>query len=116
MAIRRWELIDVLNSEIFYPISHPMLTTLQTHFHNLIRSNLSTRPNELAALRLPDLLVLTELELPMMWFPLESEGPTKSPRMETRILGPDTRKEQARERVRVRPDILKLTFAEVGPY
>lgn len=116
IAIGRWELVDVLNSEILYPISHPILTTLQTHFHNLIRSNLSARPNELAALRLPDLLVLTELELPMMWFPLKSEGPTKSPRMEMRDSGPDTRKEKARERVRVRPDILRLTFPEVGPY
>lgn len=116
MAIGRWELVDVLNSEILYPISHPILTTLQIHFHNLIRSNLSARPNELAALRLPDLLVLTELELPMMWFPLKSEGPTKSPRMEMRDSGPDIRKERARERVRVRPDILRLTFPDVGPY
>lgn len=116
MAIGRRELVDVLNSEILYPISHPILTTLQTHFHNLIRSNLSARPNELAALRLPDLLVLTELELPMMWFPLKSEGPAKGPRMEMRDSGPDIRKEKARERVRVRPDILRLTFPEVGPY
>lgn len=110
MAIGRWEIVDVLNSEVLYPISHPILTTLQTHFHNLIRSSLSARPNELAALRFPDLLVLTELELPMMWFPLKSEGPTKSPRLGMRDSGPDIRKEKARERVRVRPDILRLTF------
>ena len=116
MAIGHWEIVDVLNSEILYPVSHPILTILQTHFHNLIRSNLSARPNELAALRLPDLPVLTELELPMMWFPLKSEGPKKSSRMEMRDPGPDSRKEKARERVRVRPDILRLTFPEVGPY
>ena len=116
MAIGRWELVDVLNSEILYSISHSILTTLQTHFHNLIRSNLYARPYELAALRLPDLLVLTELELPMMWFPLKSEGPTKKPRLEVRDSDPDIRKEEARERVRVRPDVLRLTFPEVGRY
>ena len=115
-AIGRWELVDLLNSEILYPISHTILTTLQIHFHNLIRSNLSARPNELAVLRLPDLLVLTELEIPIMWFPLKSEGPTTSSRREMRDSGPDTRKERARERVRVRPDILRLTSSEVGPY
>ena len=114
MAIGRWELVDLLNSEILYPISHTILKTLQIHFHNLIRSSLSARPNELAVLRLPDLLVLTELEVPMMWFPLKSEGPTKSPRMEMRDSGPNIRKEKAR--VRVRPDILRLTFSEVGPH
>ena len=113
MAIGRSDLVDLLNSEILYPISHTILTTLQIHFHNLIRSSLSARPNELAFLRLPDLLVLTELEVPMMWFPLKSEGPT---RMEMRDSGPDIRKEKARERVRVRPHILRLTFSVVGPY
>ena len=115
-AIGRWELVELLNLEVLYPISLTNLTTLQMHFHNLIRSNLSARPNELAALRLPDLLVLTELEVPMMWFPLKSEGPSKSSRMEMRDPGPDTRKEKARGRVRVRPDILRLTFSEVEPY
>ena len=116
MAIGRWELVDLLNSEILYPISPFILTRLQTHFHNLIRSSLSARLSELAVLRLPDLLILTELEVPMMWFPLKSEGLTKSPRMEMRDSGPDIRKEKARERVRVRPDILRLTFSQVGPY
>ena len=115
-AIGRWELVDLLNLEVFHPRSHSILTTLQTHFHNLIRSNLSARPNELAVLRLPDLLVLTELEVPMMWFPLKSEGPTKSSRMEKGDSGPDNRKEKVRERVRVRPDILELTFSEIGLY
>ena len=109
MAIGRWELVDLLNSETLYPITHTVLTTLQIHFHNLIRSSLSARPNELAVLRLPDLLVLTELEVPMMWFPLKSEGPTKTSRMEMRESGPDIRTEKARERVRVRADILRLT-------
>ena len=116
MAIGRWELVDLLNSETLYPISHTILTTLQIHFHNLIRSSLSARPNELAVLRLPDLLVLTELEVPMMWFPLKSEGPTKSPRMEMRDSSPDIRREKARERVRVRTHILRLIFSKVGLY
>ena len=116
MAIGRWELVDVLSSEILYPVSHPILTTLQTRFHNLIRSNLSARPNELTALRLPDLLVLTELEVPMMWFPLKSEGPTKSPLIEMRDTSPGFRKEKARGRVRVRPYILRLNSPKVGPY
>ncbi len=110
MAIGRWELVEVLNAEILYPISSPILTTLQTHFHNLMRSNLSARPNELAALRLPDLIVLTEMELPMMWFPLKLEGPTKSRQMEMRDSDPDIQEEKARERVRVRADISRLTF------
>ena len=110
MAIGRWELVDLLNSEILYPVSHTILTTLQIQFYNLIRSNLSARPNELAVLRLPDLLVLTELEVPMMWFLLKSEGPTKSPRMEMRDSGPDIRKEKARETVRVRSNIFKFDF------
>ena len=116
MAIGRWELTDVLNSEILYPMPHPIFTTLQSHFHNLIRSNLSTRPNELATLRLPDLQVLTELELPMMWFPLKPEGPKKSPRMEMIDSGPDIRIEKARVRVRVRRFILRSTFPKVGLY
>jgi len=121
VAIGRWDLVGVLNSEILYSISHSVLETLQTHFHNLIRSNLYARPHELALLRLPDLIVLTELELPMMWFPLKSEGPTKGARMKVRNSDPDTRKEETRKeetrkRVRVRPDVLRLVFPEVGRY
>ena len=116
MAKGRRELVDVLNSEILYPVSHPILTNLETNFHNLIRSNLHRRPYELAALRLPDLLVLTELELPMMWFPLKSEGPTERRGLNVKQSDPEIRKEEARERVRVRPDILRLAFLEVGRY
>ena len=81
IAFGRWDLVDILMPEIGYPVSHFILKKLQTQFHELIRESLHARPHELANLKLPDLLLLTELELPVMWFPLKSEGATEEARM-----------------------------------
>ena len=107
MAIRRGDLTDILSPTILHSVPHSTLLTLQTHFHNLIQSSLYGRPNELDALRLPDLVVLTELELPVMWFPLKSEAPTGRARMGFGVSAPETLNEDTKERVRVSLHILE---------
>lgn len=71
------DLYTVLAPIIYHFVPHAVLTTLQAHFHDLIRNDLRARPHEIAELRLPDLVVLTELRVPLMWFPLKPEGPKK---------------------------------------
>ena len=64
-------LCDILAPLIYHCIPHDILATLQTHFHNLIRKDLDAQGPEVTNLRLPDLVVLTELKEPLMWFPLK---------------------------------------------
>jgi hypothetical protein len=66
------DLYDVLAPVIYHCVPSTVLAMLQTHFHDLIRFDLRGATQELATLRLPDLAVLTELKMPMMWFPLKS--------------------------------------------
>jgi hypothetical protein len=66
------DLYDILAPVIYHCVPNAVLATLQTHFHDLIRFDLRGAAQELATLRLPDLVVLTELRMPMMWFPLKS--------------------------------------------
>jgi hypothetical protein len=66
------DLYDILAPIIYHCVPSAVLAMLQTHFHDLIRFDLRGATQELATLRLPDLVVLTELRMPMMWFPLKS--------------------------------------------
>jgi hypothetical protein len=68
------ELYNVLAPVIYHCIPSAVLATLQTRFHERIRLDLRDSTGELANLRLPDLVVLTELKEPMMWFPLKPRG------------------------------------------
>ncbi|OKL58457.1 hypothetical protein UA08_06368 [Talaromyces atroroseus] len=61
----------ILAPIVYHCIPHDVLTTLQMHFRNLIRKDLYGQSGEIASLRLPDLIVLTELKEPLMWFPLK---------------------------------------------
>lgn len=68
------DLCNVLAPVIYHCVPSSVLATLQTHFHNLIRFHLRASTEEIANLRLPDLVVLTELKVPTMWFPLKSRS------------------------------------------
>jgi hypothetical protein len=65
------DLFTVLAPTIYHCVPYDVLATLQEHFHGLIRLQLHQLPQELANLRLPELVVLTELRVPLMWFPLK---------------------------------------------
>lgn len=66
------DLYDILAPIIYHCVPSAVLAMLQTHFHDLIRFDLRGATQELTTLRLPELVVLTELRMPMMWFPLKS--------------------------------------------
>jgi hypothetical protein len=68
------DLYNVLAPVIYHCVPSTVLATLQTRFHDLIRFDFHESTHELANLRLPDLVVLTELKVPMMWFPLKPRG------------------------------------------
>lgn len=68
------DLYNVLAPVIYHCVPSGVLAALQTHFHDLIRFHLRASTEKLANLRLPDLVVLTELKVPMMWFPLKSRS------------------------------------------
>jgi hypothetical protein len=104
-ALGRQDLFAILSPEILYHVPHSILATLQTHFHNLIRNNLATKTHELAVLRLPDLAVLTELEIPIMWFPLKPQNSLRSNRMYPEQVSRVKSTEVPRKRVRVRLNI-----------
>jgi hypothetical protein len=67
-------LYNALAPVIHHCVPSAVLATLQTRFHDLIRVDLRESTQELANLRLPDLVVLTELKVPIMWFPLKPRG------------------------------------------
>ncbi|KAH6667471.1 hypothetical protein B0J14DRAFT_704554 [Halenospora varia] len=73
------DLFTLLAPTIYHCVPYDVLATLQEHFHGLIRLQLHQLPQELANLRLPELVVLTELRVPLMWFPLKP-AVTGSPR------------------------------------
>jgi hypothetical protein len=70
-------LSTVLAPIIYHCIPHDVLAILQTHFHSLIRKDFYGKEREIADLRLPDIVVLTELEEPLMWFPLKPSALTR---------------------------------------
>lgn len=66
------QLFDTLAPTIYHCLPNHVLETLQNHFHYLIKIQLHSWPHEYATIRLPELSVLTELKMPLMWFPLKS--------------------------------------------
>lgn len=63
-------LFDILSPVIHQTIPAETLHGLQRRFHDLIISDLGDRVQR-EHIRLPILEVLTELEEPFMWFPLQ---------------------------------------------
>jgi hypothetical protein len=61
----------ILAPFVYQCIPHRVLASLQKDFHNLIRKDLQKQKCRIADFRLPDLVVLTEMKEPLMWFPLK---------------------------------------------
>lgn len=64
-------LFKILSPIIHHPVPGAVLFKLQENFHCLIRDDLADWPVE-ANVRLPELELLTELDVPEMYFPLRS--------------------------------------------
>ena len=108
-ALGRRELYAILEPEILFPVPRSTLEILETHFHALISNTLAAQSHELAMLRLPDLVVLTELELPVMWFPLKSKEPRKRADHNSQM-------QKVQKPVRVRPGVLLPILIIVKSY
>lgn len=63
-------LYSILSPIIFQPVPQKTLEALQQRFHELIKNDLEDRV-EREYMYLPVLEVLTELEVPQMWFPVK---------------------------------------------
>jgi hypothetical protein len=63
-------LADILAPVIYHPTPLNTLLGLEALFHKMIRADLEG----VSGLVLPDLLTLTELKVPEMWFPLRHNG------------------------------------------
>lgn len=63
-------LTDILAPVIYHPVPHPTLARLQALFHTMIRADCE----DVSDLVLPELVTLTELKVPEMWFPLRYKG------------------------------------------
>lgn len=63
-------LYSILSPVIHQPVPADILAVLQDKFHDLIRKDLGDRVEQ-EYINLPVLEVLTELELPQMWFPVK---------------------------------------------
>lgn len=62
-------LTKILEPEYKHKVPFDILIKIQNHFHETIRER-STRLVKEENLRLPELVVLLELEMPEMWFPV----------------------------------------------
>jgi hypothetical protein len=56
---------------IYHTVPHQTLARLQSLFYEIIRADLR---GNMAHLVLPDLVALTELRVPEMWFPVGDQG------------------------------------------
>jgi hypothetical protein len=64
---------SVLAPVIYHVVPNSVLSRLQERFHGLVREDLGRRAAK--SLRLPELEVLGELRVPLMWFPMrKSQG------------------------------------------
>lgn len=66
-------LTEILALIIHHPVPYSTLTGLtglQASFHEMIRTDVNDVPN----LVLPELVALTEVRMPEMWFPLRQES------------------------------------------
>ncbi|KAK2051671.1 HET-domain-containing protein [Colletotrichum caudatum] len=66
--------VSILSPVIYHPIPHQTLARLQSLFYEIIRADLGA---QMAHLILPDLVALTELRVPQMWFPVGEQGDPK---------------------------------------
>lgn len=65
-------LYGILAPVIRHHIPARTLVDLQDQFHRLIRAELEDGVGPVQHLRLPELVVLTELDDPEMWFPIQT--------------------------------------------
>ena len=70
------ELYSALSPTIRWPVPTSTLSTLQRRFHEIISTDLGDHIGS-EHIRLPELIVLTELATPQMWFPVK--GTKSSP-------------------------------------
>lgn len=68
-------LYNILSPIIRHNLPPMALHCLQKQFHDIIRTDLGLQ-GEANDIRLPELVVLTELEVPEMWFPLKPPDST----------------------------------------
>jgi hypothetical protein len=70
------DLADMLAPVIYHSVPPKTLTRLESQFHEIIKADLGERVTHLV---LPDLVALTELKVPEMWFPVGEQGDSKKP-------------------------------------
>jgi hypothetical protein len=70
------DLADMLAPVIYHPVPPQTLARLESQFHKIIRGDLGV---EVIRFVLPDLIALTELKVPEMWFPINKQGNSKRP-------------------------------------
>lgn len=61
---------------IYHSVPQKTLARLESQFHEMIKADLGERA---AHLVVPDLVALTELKVPEMWFPVGEQGDSKKP-------------------------------------
>ncbi|KAK2005498.1 HET-domain-containing protein [Colletotrichum eremochloae] len=71
---KQTQLASILAPVIYHPIPYQTLARLQSLFYEIIRADLGV---QMAHLILPDLVALTELKVPQMWFPVGEQGDPK---------------------------------------
>lgn len=69
-------LAGILAPVIYHPVPHQTLARLESLFYEIIRADLGVR---MAHLVMPDLVALTELRVPEMWFPVGEQGNPERP-------------------------------------
>ena len=70
------DLADMLAPVLYHSVPPQTLARLESQFHEMIKADLGERA---AHLVLPDLVALTELKVPEMWFPVGEQGESKKP-------------------------------------
>ena len=70
------DLAEMLAPVIYHSVPQKTLARLESQFHEMIKADLGERA---AHLVLPDLVALTELKVPEMWFPVGEQGDSKKP-------------------------------------
>ena len=70
-----FHLADILAPVIQHTVPHQTLARLQSLFHEMIRADWGI---QMAHLVLPDLVALTELRVPEMWFPVGEQHETRN--------------------------------------
>lgn len=61
---------------IYHSVPYQTLARLESQFHAIIKADLGVRVTRFV---LPDLVALTELQVPEMWFPVGEQSDPKQP-------------------------------------